>query len=105
MTYPDYSGDYAFHPGVQPATVTTPNGTLLSGLHVRRDELTVADYSGAVVGLTPGDLVFILWGYAAGEIPIDSRLTTTDDSVSFTVIGDAWRGDRNQHRVFVRRRS
>jgi hypothetical protein len=99
VTYPDYSIDWAYHPGVYSGTLTDPDG-VATAVHVRRDVISWRDLNGPVVGISPGDTPWILWGLGT-QVPANSTLVVGAETYAITA--SELRGDLNQQRVFGRK--
>ena len=95
----DYSGDHVYVDGVSAGTFT-PAGGSGEAVNAKPTELTKSDFAGGVLGVQPGDRPFIVWGITTGLAAPNS--TFLFDSVTYTVIGSALRGDDGQQRLICR---
>lgn len=104
--YPNYSGDYAYIPGVENLTLTkVANGATLSGVG-RKGSITVQDIQGGqAVGVSPKDCSFILWLGTFGDYtPVNGdRLTRSSPAETWTIVVIGTRSDDEQCRVVCKK--
>lgn len=95
----DYSDDWQHVDGVEDGTYTPPGGSA-QAVKVRRSELRRSDIQGSVVGVSPGDVPFVVWNIA-GKAEVNATLAVA--GVTYTVIEVAFRrADGTQHRLICR---
>ena len=95
----DYSSAHSHVDGVVAGTYTAPGGSGES-VYTRRGTLTRADLSGGVFGVSPRDVVFVVWSIAADAAP-DASLVVA--GVTYNVISATKRGDAAQQRLICRK--
>lgn len=99
----DFSADWQFVDGVKDATFQNPEDVSTTAVKVRRDTLSKQDMAGTLVGLSPADIPFQVWGLDAGT-RIEPNGTLVVDSISYRILGGEFRGDLAQARVYCRER-
>lgn len=95
----DFSSDHLHVDGVDDAQHVSLDGNPHE-VKVRPASLTRSDLNGPIIGVAPGDRVFIMWGL---EQEAEPNSTLRVGTVSYTIIGAALRGDAAQQRVVCRK--
>jgi len=95
----DYTDDWQHVDGVEDGTYTPPGGSGVA-VKVRRDTLRRSDIQGSTLGVSPGDVPFIVWKIG-GKAEVNATLSVGSDT--YMVIEVAFeRGDGAQHRLICR---
>jgi len=96
----DYSGDHQYVDGVGAGTYT-PKGGAGQAVNCFPAEINRSDLTGTP-GVSPSDRVFVVWGITTGQASPQGD-TLLFDSVTYSIIGAAHRGDDAQHRLICRK--
>lgn len=100
----DSSNEWQFVEGVETIVYTPPGGTTVSTGKARRGNITVSDLQSGLVGLSPGDVVLVIWlSTIGGADALAKEATIEIGTVRYHVVNWLQRADDAQARVFVRR--
>lgn len=97
----NFGNEWQWVDGVKDGTFRNPEDAAACAVKVRRDTLTKRDYAGPVLGLSPSDIPFQVWGLPAGT-RVEPSGTLVVDSVSYRILGGEVRGDLAQARIYCR---
>lgn len=101
----DYGGDYAFVDGVETASYAQPDGTSGgSAVKVKRGDLSRPELAGIFVGLSPSDVVFVLWSNTLSSGDVEPEGVLTISSVEYQVLDVITRADTTQRIIRTRKR-